>query len=63
LRGTFLFAGGISAFDTGVSSALRSAIENWAKQQVDKPSRSEAIRRLIEVALATKSSRHRSGNK
>ena len=34
--------------------ALRSAIENWAKQQKDKPSRSEAIRRLIKFALAVK---------
>jgi metal-responsive CopG/Arc/MetJ family transcriptional regulator len=33
------------------------AVENWAKQQEDKPSRSEAIRRLIESALATKSKR------
>jgi Arc/MetJ-type ribon-helix-helix transcriptional regulator len=32
----------------------RLAIENWAKQQKDRPSRSEAIRRLIESALATK---------
>ena len=33
--------------------ALRSEIESWAKQQNDKPSRSEAIRRLIEfVSLA-----------
>jgi hypothetical protein len=31
---------------------LRSAIEAWAKQQDDKPTRSEAIRRLIEIALA-----------
>ena len=34
--------------------ALRSAIESWAKQQSDTPSRSEAIRRLIEIALTTK---------
>jgi metal-responsive CopG/Arc/MetJ family transcriptional regulator len=34
--------------------ALRSDIENWAKRQKDKPSRSEAIRRLIEFALAVK---------
>jgi Arc/MetJ-type ribon-helix-helix transcriptional regulator len=34
--------------------ALRSAIEGWAKQQDDKPSRSEAIRRLLEFALAIK---------
>ena len=30
---------------------LRSAIEAWAKQQKDKPSRSVAIRRLIELGL------------
>ena len=34
--------------------ALESAIEGWAKQQDDKPSRSEAIRRLLEFALAIK---------
>jgi hypothetical protein len=34
--------------------STRSAIEKWAKQQKDRPSRSEAIRRLIEIALATK---------
>jgi metal-responsive CopG/Arc/MetJ family transcriptional regulator len=34
--------------------ALRAAIESWAKLQKDKPSRSEAIRRLIEMALSTK---------
>jgi hypothetical protein len=33
---------------------LRSHIESWAKQQHDKPTRSEAIRRLIELALAFK---------
>ena len=38
---------------------LRSAIETWAKQQKDTPSRSEAIRRLIEIALTTKSKRQR----
>jgi Arc/MetJ-type ribon-helix-helix transcriptional regulator len=37
--------------------ALRAAIESWAKQQDDKPSRSEAIRRLIELALAVKPKR------
>jgi Arc/MetJ-type ribon-helix-helix transcriptional regulator len=41
-------------------SNTRAAIENWAKQQKDKPSRSEAIRRLIEFALAAKS-KSRSG--
>ena len=34
--------------------ALRADIERWSKQQKDKPSRSEAIRRLIEFALAIK---------
>jgi hypothetical protein len=34
--------------------STRLAIENWAKQQKDRPSRSEAIRRLIEFGLATK---------
>jgi metal-responsive CopG/Arc/MetJ family transcriptional regulator len=33
---------------------VRSAIENWAKQQNDRRSRSEAIRRLIEIALSAK---------
>src|SRR5436190_7472024 len=41
-----------------LSPKMRSAIESWAKQQHDKPSRSEAIRRLIEFALAAKSKRH-----
>jgi len=36
---------------------LRSAIETWAKQQPDKPSRSEAIRQLVEFALKAKSKR------
>jgi hypothetical protein len=40
--------------------ALRSAIENWAKRQSDKPSRSEAIRRLLEFALAIKSKKRNS---
>jgi hypothetical protein len=31
-----------------------SAIQSWAKKQKDKPSRSKAIRRLIEFALAVK---------
>jgi Arc/MetJ-type ribon-helix-helix transcriptional regulator len=37
--------------------AVRSAIETWAKQQKDRPSRSEAIRRLIEIALNAKAKR------
>ena len=40
-----------------LSPATRIAVENWAKLQKDKPSRSEAIRRLIEIALVGKSKR------
>ena len=40
--------------------STRLAIESWANQQKDRPSRSEAIRRLIEFALAAKS-KNRSG--
>jgi hypothetical protein len=40
-----------------LSLPLRTAVENWANQQPDKPSRSEAIRRLIEFALTAKSQR------
>jgi Arc/MetJ-type ribon-helix-helix transcriptional regulator len=43
--------------------AITSAIESWAKQQDDKPSRSEAIRRLIEFALGSRLKKHTSGNK
>jgi len=35
-----------------LAPALKSAIESWGKRQNDKPKRSEAIRRLIELALA-----------
>jgi metal-responsive CopG/Arc/MetJ family transcriptional regulator len=43
--------------------ALRSAIETWAEQQNDKPSRSEAIRRLIEFALKAKQKNQGTGAK
>jgi Arc/MetJ-type ribon-helix-helix transcriptional regulator len=46
-----------------LSPALRSKIEAWAKQQKDKPSRSEAIRRLIELALASKAKGTSTDNK
>lgn len=39
-------------------TALRLNIENWAKQQNDKPSRSEAIRQLIELGLTAKAKRN-----
>jgi hypothetical protein len=31
--------------------ALTHEVEAWAKRQPDKPSRSEALRRLVEMAL------------
>jgi hypothetical protein len=34
--------------------ALKSQIDDWAKRQPDNPSRSEAIRRLVQLALAAK---------
>ena len=40
-----------------LSLALRLEIETWAKQQPDTPSRSEAIRQLVEFALKAKSKR------
>jgi len=40
-----------------LSRALKSQIEDWARQQPDNPSRSEAIRRLVELALVTKAKR------
>jgi hypothetical protein len=48
-----------------LSLPLRSAIEDWAKQQPDHPSRSAAIRRLVEIALAVKPKRQsaRGGDK
>ena len=44
-------------------AALRSSIEAWAKRQFDRPSRSEAIRRLIEFALAVEGKRKKSNDK
>ena len=34
-----------------LSPTLKSKIDNWAKQQEDQPSRSGAIRRLLNLAL------------
>jgi hypothetical protein len=34
-----------------LSPALKDKVETWARKQPDKPSRSEALRRLIELAL------------
>ena len=40
-----------------LSSNRRKAVEAWAKTELDKPSLSEAVRRLVEFGLA---SAHRS---
>jgi hypothetical protein len=36
-----------------MSPESRQAIEAWAKDQADKPSLSEAVRRLVDQALAS----------
>ena len=35
-----------------LSKNLRASVDRWTRQQTDKPSRSEAIRRLVDHALA-----------
>ena len=35
-----------------LSSEFRAAVDAWAKSQDDKPPRSEAIRRLVQLGLA-----------
>ena len=34
-----------------LSPSLRVAVDQWAREQDDRPSRSEAIRRLLDIAL------------
>jgi hypothetical protein len=36
------------------SPAFTAEVEAWAKRQPDNPSRSEALRRLVEMALKVK---------
>jgi len=36
------------------SDELRASIDAWAARQPDKPSRSEAIRRLVELGLSVR---------
>jgi hypothetical protein len=38
---------------TELSDELRTAVEHWAAQQLDKPALAEAVRRLVEDGLAT----------
>jgi hypothetical protein len=42
---------------------LERRVDQWALKQPDKPGRPEAIRRLIELALAVKSTKHSAGKK
>ncbi len=37
-----------------LSKALRQTVDKWAEKQDDRPSRSEAIRRLVELGLKAK---------
>jgi len=37
-----------------LSADIRESIDTWAARQPDKPSRSEAIRRLVEIGLRAK---------
>jgi hypothetical protein len=37
-----------------LSAALRQTVDAWAEKQDDKPGRSEAIRRLVELGLKVK---------
>jgi len=39
--------------------AFTAEVEAWAKRQPDSPSRSEAIRRLVELALTAKGKQRR----
>jgi hypothetical protein len=41
-------------FQMRVSPEWLEMIDNWRRQQADIPSRAEAIRRLVDIALDTK---------
>jgi hypothetical protein len=38
----------------GLSNEFVDKVDHWASQQEDRPSRSEAIRRLVEIGLKAK---------
>jgi hypothetical protein len=40
-----------------LSVEMKSKVSDWAKRQPDQPSRSEALRRLVEMALKIKDKR------
>jgi metal-responsive CopG/Arc/MetJ family transcriptional regulator len=46
-----------------LSPALRSRLDEWSKKQGDQPSRSEAIRRLVDWALAHATSKRPASKK
>jgi hypothetical protein len=37
-----------------LSSAMKDEVDTWARKQPDAPSRSEALRRLVEIGLKRK---------
>jgi len=39
-------------FQFAISEEMEAAISEWRRRQADLPNRSEAIRRLVEAALA-----------
>jgi hypothetical protein len=46
-------ASGRDPLATRLPPSLRKAVATWAKDQDDQPGRAEAIRRLVEIGLAT----------
>jgi Arc/MetJ-type ribon-helix-helix transcriptional regulator len=42
-----------------LSPELRASVDRWREQQPDQPSRSEAIRRLVEQALSGSQPKHK----
>jgi len=44
-----------------LSSALKDKVDAWTEKQPDSPSRSEALRRLVEMALKLKRTRRAEG--
>jgi metal-responsive CopG/Arc/MetJ family transcriptional regulator len=44
-----------------LSPALKDEVDAWADKQPDAPSRSEALRRLVEMALKLKRTRRAEG--
>jgi hypothetical protein len=53
-------AGRAQATAVRASPQLRATIDGWASRQPDKPSRSEAIRRLVELGLGSQLKESRS---